>query len=176
MNIIRLQNNLFENDSKTFLYKSTIGNIYLTHYKDYIVSISFQNTNKINNDEKEPYIIKQTKKQLDEYFALKRKIFDIPIAVYGSDFQYRVWAETYKIPFGEIETYSNIAKKISNSSGSIFRAVGSAEGKNKIAIIIPCHRVVAKDLKLTGYAGGIEKKEYLLKLEGFNIDKLKIIR
>lgn len=175
MNIIRLQNNLFENDSKTFLYESTIGNIYLTHYKDYIVSISFQNTNKINN-EKEPYIIKQTKNQLDEYFASKRKTFDIPIAVYGSDFQYKVWVETYKIPFGEIETYSNIAKKISNSSGNIFRAVGSAEGKNKIAIIIPCHRVVAKDLKLTGYAGTIEKKEYLLKLEGFNIDKLKIIR
>ena len=89
---------------------------------------------------------------------------------------FKVWIETYKIPFGEIETYSNIAKKISNSKGSIFRAVGSAEGKNKIPIIIPCHRVVSKDLKLTGYAGGIEKKEYLLKLEGFNIDKLKIIR
>ncbi len=173
MNIIRLENSQIDN--KVFLYKSPIGNLYLTHYKDYITSISFQSNYSISTD-KEPEIIKEAKKELDEYFNLKRKIFDIPIAVYGSDFQYKVWIETYKIPFGEIETYSNIAKKISNSKGSIFRAVGSAEGKNKIPIIIPCHRVVSKDLKLTGYAGGIEKKEYLLKLEGFNIDKLKIIR
>ncbi|MBW5397236.1 methylated-DNA--[protein]-cysteine S-methyltransferase [Brachyspira pilosicoli] len=174
MNIIRLENSPI--DDKVFLYKSPIGNLYLTHYnKDYITSISFQSNYSISTD-KEPEIIKEAKKELDEYFELKRKIFDIPIAVYGSDFQYKVWKETYKIPFGEIETYSNIAKKISKTSGSIFRAVGSAEGKNKIPIIIPCHRVVSKDLKLTGYAGGIEKKEYLLKLEGFNIDKLKIIR
>lgn len=173
MNIIRLKNSHI--NDKVFLYKSPIGNLYLTHYKDYITSISFQSNYSISTD-KEPEIIKEAKKELDEYFELKRKIFDIPIAVYGSDFQYKVWIETYKIPFGEIETYSNIAKKISNSFGSIFRAVGSAEGKNKIPIIIPCHRVVSKDLKLTGYAGGIEKKEYLLKLEGFNIDKLKIIR
>ncbi|MEI0561946.1 methylated-DNA--[protein]-cysteine S-methyltransferase [Brachyspira pilosicoli] len=173
MNIIRLENSHI--NDKVFLYKSPIGNLYLTHYKDYITSISFQSNYSISTD-KEPEIIKEAKKELDEYFNLKRKIFDIPIAVYGSDFQYKVWIETYKIPFGEIETYSNIAKKISNSFGSIFRAVGSAEGKNKIPIIIPCHRVVSKDLKLTGYAGGIEKKEYLLKLEGFNIDKLKIIR
>lgn len=174
MNIIRLENSQIDDD-KVFLYKSPIGNLYLTHYKDYITSISFQSNYNISTD-KEPNIIKETKKQLDEYFELKRKIFDIPIAVYGSDFQYKVWIETYKIPFGEIETYSNIAKKISNSSGSIFRAVGSAEGKNKIPIIIPCHRVVSKDLKLTGYAGGIEKKEYLLKLEGFKINNLKIIK
>ena len=173
MNIIRLENSQI--DDKVFLYKSPIGNLYLTHYKDYITSISFQSNYSISTD-KEPEIIKEAKKELDQYFNLKRKIFDIPIAVYGSDFQYKVWIETHKIPFGEIETYSNIAKKISNSFGSIFRAVGSAEGKNKRPIIIPCHRVVSKDLKLTGYAGGIEKKEYLLKLEGFNIDKLKIIR
>ncbi|WP_157150752.1 methylated-DNA--[protein]-cysteine S-methyltransferase [Brachyspira sp. SAP_772] len=174
MNIIRLENSQIDDD-KVFLYKSPIGNLYLTHYKDYITSISFQNNYNISTN-KEPNIIKETKKQLNEYFELKRKIFDIPIAVYGSDFQYKVWIETYKIPFGEIETYSNIAKKISNNSGSIFRAVGSAEGKNKIPIIIPCHRVVSKDLKLTGYAGGIEKKEYLLKLEGFKINNLKIIK
>lgn len=174
MNIIRLENSQIDDD-RVFLYKSPIGNLYLTHYKDYITSISFQNNYKKCHDE-EPNIIKETKKQLDEYFELKRKIFDIPIAVCGSDFQYKVWIETYKIPFGEIETYSNIAKKISKSSGSIFRAVGSTEGKNKIPIIIPCHRVVSKDLKLTGYAGGIEKKEYLLKLEGFKINNLKIIK
>lgn len=173
MNIIRLENSPI--DDKVFLYKSPIGNLYLTHYKDYITSISFQSNYSISTD-KEPEIIKEAKKELDEYFELKRKIFDIPIAVYGTDFQYKVWIETYKIPFGEIETYSNIAKKIHNSSGSIFRAVGSAEGKNKIPIIIPCHRVISKDLKLTGYAGGIEKKEYLLKLEGFKINNLKIIK
>ena len=112
MNIIRLENSHI--DDKVFLYKSPIGNLYLTHYKDYITSISFQSNYSISTD-KEPEIIKEAKKELDEYFELKRKIFDIPIAVYGSDFQYKVWIETYKIPFGEIETYSNIAKKISNS-------------------------------------------------------------
>ena len=108
MNIIRLENSHI--NDKVFLYKSPIGNLYLTHYKDYITSISFQSNYSISTD-KEPEIIKEAKKELDEYFNLKRKIFDIPIAVYGSDFQYKVWIETYKIPFGEIETYSNIAKK-----------------------------------------------------------------
>lgn len=109
MNIIRLENSQIDDD-KVFLYKSPIGNLYLTHYKDYITSISFQSNYNISTN-KEPNIVKETKNQLDEYFELKRKIFDIPIAVYGSDFQYKVWKETYKIPFGEIETYSNIAKK-----------------------------------------------------------------
>ena len=72
-------------------------------------------------------------------------------------------------------TYSDIAKKVSNRAGSIARAVGLSEGKNPISIIIPCHRVVGKNSKLTGYGGGIENKEYLLKHEGFNIENFKII-
>ena len=72
-------------------------------------------------------------------------------------------------------TYSDIAKKVSNRAGSIARAVGLSEGKNPISIIIPCHRVVGKNSKLTGYGGGIENKEYLLKHEGFNIEHFKII-
>ncbi|MCZ9982557.1 MGMT family protein [Brachyspira hyodysenteriae] len=80
-----------------------------------------------------------------------------------------------KIPFGKVVTYSDIARNISDKKGSISRAVGTAEGKNKIAIIIPCHRVVGVNKKLTGYAGGLDKKEYLLKLEGFNIVNSKII-
>nr|WP_272510029.1 MGMT family protein [Brachyspira hyodysenteriae] len=75
--------------------------------------------------------------------------------------------ETSKIPFAKVVTYSDIARNISDKKGSISRAVGTAEGKNKIAIIIPCHRVVGVNKKLTGYAGGLDKKEYLLKLEGF---------
>ena len=111
----------------------------------------------------------------EPYFSNISKIFTVPLAIYGTDFQYNVWIETSKIPFGNIVTYSDIAKSISNRKGSISRAVGMTEGKNKIAIIIPCHRVVGKNKKLTGYAGGLNKKEYLLKHEGFNIVDYKII-
>lgn len=181
MNIIRLNKNI--TDKKAYLYKSPIGKIFL--YADisnkYLTRLDFNAdkkiTDKIIKDEIDnPSVIKKTKKELDEYFLLKRKGFTISLALYGSDFQYSVWIETSKIPFGKVLTYSDIAKKVSNRSGSIARAVGLSEGKNPISIIIPCHRVVGKNNKLTGYGGGIEKKEYLLKHEGFNISDLKIIQ
>lgn len=197
MNIIRLYNDNNNNKNnniiqKAYLYKSPIGNLFL--YTDisnkYLIRLDFKNSLYLNNNQNKknkktikiikdeidnPSIIKKTKKEIEEYFLKKRKIFDIPIALYGTNFQYSVWLETSKIPFGEVLTYSDIAKKVSNRFGSIARAVGLAEGKNPISIIIPCHRVVGKNNKLTGYGGGIEKKEYLLKHEGFNIKNLKLI-
>lgn len=176
MNIIRLENK--EDYNKAYIYKSPIGDLILTTDNSckYITSLEFtlnDNQNIIKDDE--PSIIKKAKKELDNYFSNISKIFTVPLAIYGTDFQYNVWIETSKIPFGNIVTYSDIAKSISNRKGSISRAVGMTEGKNKIAIIIPCHRVVGKNKKLTGYAGGLNKKEYLLKHEGFNIVDYKII-
>ncbi|MCZ9869267.1 methylated-DNA--[protein]-cysteine S-methyltransferase [Brachyspira hyodysenteriae] len=176
MKIIRLEKK--SNSNKAYIYKSPIGNLILKSdetYK-YITSLEFNLNNiKVSSNDEEPSIIKQAKKELDDYFSNGLKKFSLPLAIYGTDFQYNVWMETSKIPFGKVVTYSDIARNISDKKGSISRAVGTVEGKNKIAIIIPCHRVVGVNKKLTGYAGGLDKKEYLLKLEGFNIVNSKII-
>ena len=176
MKIIRLEKKT--NFNKAYIYKSPIGDLILTADEtfQYITSLEFNlKSIKISLDYEEPSIIKQAKKELDDYFSNSLKKFSIPLAVYGTDFQYNVWMETSKIPFGKAVTYSDIARNISDKKGSISRAVGTAEGKNKIAIIIPCHRVVGVNKKLTGYAGGLDKKEYLLKHEGFDIVNSKII-
>ncbi|KLI21867.1 cysteine methyltransferase [Brachyspira hyodysenteriae] len=176
MKIIRLEKK--SNFSKAYIHKSPIGDLILTadETSKYITSLEFNLNNiKVSSNNEEPSIIKQAKKELDDYFSNGLKKFSLPLAIYGTDFQYNVWMETSKIPFGKVVTYSDIARNISDKKGSISRAVGTAEGKNKIAIIIPCHRVVGVNKKLTGYAGGLDKKEYLLKLEGFNIVNSKII-
>ena len=120
-----------------------------------------------NNVQKETELIKNTRKQLDEYFAGNRKQFDIPIKLEGTDFQIKVWKELLKIPYGETCTYLDIAKRIGNPKA--YRAVGMANNKNKIMIIIPCHRVIGSNKKLVGYAGGLDVKEKLLKLEKENV-------
>lgn len=112
---------------------------------------------------KETALIKKTKQQLDEYFAGKRKEFDIPIKLEGTDFQIKVWKELLKIPYGETYSYLDIAKRIGNPKAS--RAVGMANNKNKIIIIVPCHRVIGSNKKLVGYACGLDVKEKLLELE-----------
>ncbi len=115
---------------------------------------------------KETDLINNTRKQLDEYFAGNRKQFDIPIKLEGTDFQIKVWKELLKIPYGETCSYLDIAKRIGNPKAS--RAVGMANNKNKIIIIVPCHRVIGSNKKLVGYACGLEVKEKLLELERKN--------
>ena len=115
---------------------------------------------------KETDLINNTRKQLDEYFAGNRKQFDIPIKLDGTDFQINVWKELLKIPYGETCSYLDIAKRIGNPKAS--RAVGMANNKNKIIIIVPCHRVIGSNKKLVGYACGLEVKEKLLELERKN--------
>ena len=103
-------------------------------------------------------------RQLNEYFAGKRREFDLPLRMEGTEFQQRVWRELTKIPFGETRSYGQLAKRLGNPNGS--RAVGLANGRNPIAIIVPCHRVIGADGSLTGFGGGIERKEWLLTHEG----------
>lgn len=105
----------------------------------------------------------ELKKQLGEYFSGKRKNFDIPLDFVGTDFQIQVWHELLKIPYGETLSYSQEAEKMGNPNAT--RAVASANGKNKISIVVPCHRVVNKDGGLGGYGGGIDRKKFLLELE-----------
>ena len=105
----------------------------------------------------------QVAKQLDEYFAGKRTKFELNISPKGTAFQKKVWAELLKIPYGKTKSYQEIAEAIGNTNAQ--RAVGSACNKNPILLIIPCHRVVSKSGKLTGFACGVDRKEQLLKLE-----------
>ncbi len=101
--------------------------------------------------------------QLEEYFAGRRTEFDLPLAPAGTPFQHSVWAELRRIPFGETVTYRELAERIGRPTAA--RAVGLANGRNPICIIVPCHRVVGADGSLTGYAGGLDRKRHLLTLE-----------
>ena len=108
-------------------------------------------------------ILNDTCLQLTEYFKEKRKRFDIPLDLEGTEFQKQVWKELSKIPFGQTLSYRDVAQRIKNPKA--VRAVGSANGKNPVCIIIPCHRVIASDGSIGGYTGGIRIKQQLLKLE-----------
>lgn len=101
--------------------------------------------------------------QLAEYFAGDRQQFDAPLKLAGTPFQQQVWQELTKIPFGETISYAELARRVGRVSAT--RAVGHANGRNPISIIVPCHRVIAADGKLTGYGGGLDKKEWLLAWE-----------
>ena len=105
----------------------------------------------------------ETLLQLRQYFAGKRREFDLPIAPQGTPFQERVWQELLKIPYGETASYGSIAQRIGNPKAC--RAVGMANRKNPIPIIIPCHRIIGKDGSLTGFGGGLSVKKHLLDLE-----------
>lgn len=108
-------------------------------------------------------VLKETERQLKEYFAGKRTQFDLPLDFQGTDFQKRVWKALLKIPFGETRSYAQIARAVGKPNA--VRAVGAANGRNPISIIAPCHRVIGKDGKLTGFAGGLDAKAHLLALE-----------
>ncbi len=108
-------------------------------------------------------ILLETERQLGEYFAGARRSFDVPLSFAGTDFQKRVWAALLAIPFGETRSYGEIAEQLGAPGAS--RAVGAANGRNPISIIAPCHRVVGSNGKLTGFAGGLEAKAFLLDLE-----------
>jgi methylated-DNA-[protein]-cysteine S-methyltransferase len=102
-------------------------------------------------------------RQINEFFAGKRQTFDFPLAPNGTEFQQRVWAELLNIPFAETISYGELARRIGNPNAS--RAVGLANGKNPIAVIVPCHRVIGTNGKLTGYGGGLDLKDKLLTWE-----------
>ena len=108
--------------------------------------------------------LRETARQLDDYFAGRRTTFSVPLAFNGTDFQKQVWQALLAIPFGETRTYGQLAAQLGNPFAS--RAVGAANGKNPISIIAPCHRVIGGNGKLTGFAGGLEAKAFLLGLEG----------
>lgn len=150
-------------------FKTKINTLYLQATKQGLQSIDWYPSSDArlikNSEPKNPAekILLQTAKQLQEYFEGKRQTFDLKLDPVGTPFQKKVWSELQKIPFGKTLAYKDIAKKIHNPKA--VRAVGTANGKNPFCIIIPCHRVIAADGTLGGYAGGLEMKKYLLDLE-----------
>lgn len=110
-------------------------------------------------------ILDRTERQLAEYFAGARDRFDLPLAFHGTAFQVQVWQTLLTIPFGETRSYLDIATQLGNPAA--VRAVGAANGRNPISIVAPCHRVIGRSGALTGFAGGLEAKEWLLTLEGW---------
>jgi len=150
-------------------YKSEIGKIYLVSDGKSLNGLYFESLWKeLASDFKtsnliDSGILHEATKQLDEYFAGKRKVFKLPIYVEGTIFQKKVWNVLKSIPYGQSKTYKEQAILVGSPSSA--RAVGTANGKNPISIIIPCHRIVGSNGSLTGYSGGIEIKKYLLEME-----------
>ena len=146
-------------------YESPIGKIKIEAEDEEITGVYFCNE---YFDENENEAVTICKNQLEEYFKGQRKNFDLKIKfTKGTEFQLNVWNELSNIPYGEKVSYKYIAEKIKNPKA--VRAVGGANNKNPIAIIVPCHRVIGANGKMVGYAEGIDKKEFLLKLEEENI-------
>lgn len=141
---------------------SPIGNIRITSKEGCLSQLQF--TDESPDGEILDQVLLSTIQQLEEYFGKSREVFDMPIALGGTDFQNKVWLEVASIPFGQTTTYMKIAQKLGNPAA--IRAVGVAIGANPILVILPCHRVLGSDGNLTGYAGGLKRKKALLEMEG----------
>jgi methylated-DNA-[protein]-cysteine S-methyltransferase len=150
-----------------FYYNSDIGNIGIAEDDNFITDVFFEKEEKADFPVIETPLIKEAHKQIEEYLKGKRKSFDLPIAPSGTEFQQKVWKALKSIPYGKTKSYKDIAIAVGNEKAC--RAVGMANNRNPISIIIPCHRVIGKNGKLVGYGGGIDIKEYLLKLESGNL-------
>lgn len=149
---------------------SPVGELTLIGSETGLVAVLWENDDPTRvrladvQDEADHPVLTRTAAQLAEYFAGERRSFDLPLDFRGTDFQKSVWAQLLAIPFGETRSYGEIARNLGNPTAS--RAVGAANGRNPISIIAPCHRVVGASGSLTGFAGGLETKAFLLKLEG----------
>ena len=151
------------------IYESPVGALTILAGENGIQAIKFGKDEKVKSTGKASEMTRRAVKELEEYFQGKRKEFTVLCVPEGTDFQKRVWEALTRIPYGETRTYKEIAVEIGNPGAS--RAVGMANNKNPVPIIIPCHRVIGSDGKLTGYAGGLEVKEFLLNLERENRDE-----
>ena len=141
--------------------KTPIGNLCIVSDSNFITGINFNCENEKSNPNE---LALKCKEQLTEYFDKKRTTFTIPILPHGTDFQISVWKQLLNIPYGRTSSYLEIAKELGDKRK--LRAVGNANSKNPIPIIIPCHRVIGSNGNLVGYAGGLDNKEWLLKHEG----------
>lgn len=145
------------------------GLLRIVEENDAIVQIQFEQEQKTVGDAalQDTPLLLEAKRQLEEYFAGLRASFSLPLNPKGTTFQKKVWQQLEAIPYGQTRTYGQIAAAVGQPTAS--RAVGGANHNNPIAIVIPCHRVIGANGKLTGYAGGLDIKEKLLRLEGVEV-------
>ena len=149
-------------------HEMPIGKIAIAEENGAISHILFDGDMSLDDyEKKETKTIQKVVRQLEAYFAGELKVFDVPLALNGTPFQKAAWEALMEIPYGQTCSYKDIAIKIGNPKA--VRAVGMANNKNKIPIIIPCHRVIGTNGKLVGYAGGLEIKQQLLDLEADNV-------
>jgi methylated-DNA-[protein]-cysteine S-methyltransferase len=152
--------------------ESPVGKLKLVASEKGLVAILWENDDPrrvvlgdLRDDDRQPILV-ETERQLKEYFAGKRQGFSIPLDMRGTPFQKSVWEALLAIPFGETRSYSQLAKRVGRPNA--MRAVGGASGRNPLSIVVPCHRVIGSSGKLTGFAGGLEAKAQLLKIESEN--------
>nr|WP_312578663.1 methylated-DNA--[protein]-cysteine S-methyltransferase [Sedimentibacter sp.] len=147
-----------------FIYDTVIGKIRISEDGTAVTCISFEDEeNERDSELNETPLLKRAFEQIQEYLDGKRKIFDFPIELTGTNFQKSVWRALQEIPYGETKSYKEIAIAVGNEKAC--RAVGMANNKNQIPIVVPCHRVIGTNGKLVGYAGGLNIKENLLNIE-----------
>lgn len=146
---------------------SPVGKLTLVATDENLVALLFENDRfeRVGGIESKGKhkILDEVEKQLDEYFQGKRQVFHVPLEMEGTAFQKTVWRALRKIPYGKTSSYGELAKRIGSPKAS--RAVGAANGRNPISIIVPCHRVIGSKGDLTGFGGGLQRKETLLNLE-----------
>jgi len=149
--------------------KSPVGDLKLVASEKGLAAILWPNDDPkrvrlapLTEDQRHP-VLKETERQLAEYFNGTRKTFDLPLDFAGTAFQKSVWKALLKIPYGQTRSYGELAKQLGNAKA--MRAVGAANGRNPISIVAPCHRVIGASGQLTGFAGGLQAKAFLLQLE-----------
>lgn len=148
---------------KTTFINTPVGILELKGDAEGLASVLFKDEENDVVSEKIPKELKDAALQLQEYFEGNRKEFNLKLSPEGTDFQKRVWEELQQIPFGKTTSYQQMANTLGDPK--VIRAAASANGKNPISIIIPCHRVIGSDGSLTGYAGGLHRKKWLLEFE-----------
>lgn len=149
-----------------FAYLSSpVGTLTLTEEEDALTGLYFGRLSRQGQEVLSP-VLEETARQLSEYFSGKRREFSLPLSPKGTEFQLRVWRALETIPYGETRSYGDMARLI--GSPKACRAVGMANHRNPISIIVPCHRVVGANGSLTGYGGGLDAKRFLLDLEQKN--------
>ena len=144
-----------------YTYDTVLGSVTFVEEDGALLAISTHGT--FEGIEQETPLIKEAYRQLSEYLKGERKGFDLPLLIKGTTFQQQVWKALLEIPYGETRSYKQIAVAIGNPKA--VRAVGMANNRNPLLIVVPCHRVIGANGKLVGYGAGIEKKEFLLRLE-----------
>ncbi len=148
------------------IYQTKMGYFIMKYENEHLVYFKKVHDENISDFGTKTELTDKAYSQLLEYFEGKRKVFDLPYKLIGTDFQKKVWSALIHIPYGQTRSYKEIAIAVGNEKAS--RAVGMANNKNPITVIVPCHRVIGASGKLVGYAGGLAMKEFLLKMESEN--------